>query len=38
MPASLRQELKNPEIKRQMAISRESFESSMRKRVKQVLA
>jgi hypothetical protein len=37
MSASLRQEFKNPEIKRQMAISRESFESSMRKRAKQVL-
>ncbi|WP_310394973.1 hypothetical protein [Hymenobacter sp.] len=38
LPASIRQELKNPEVKRHVGLSRASFEASIRKRARQVLA
>ena len=38
MPASLRGELKNPEIKRHISLQQASWESSMKKRARAVLA
>lgn len=38
MPGSIRHELKDPEIKRQVGLSRVSFESNMRKRALRVLS
>ncbi|AMJ65249.1 hypothetical protein [Hymenobacter sp. PAMC 26628] len=38
LPAAARQELKDPEVKRQVGVSRASFEAGMRKRARQVLA
>lgn len=38
IPSALRQEAKNPEVKKQLGIKKISFESSMKKRAQQALA